>query len=318
MAGNTINIPFMLQAQMDEKSLSATLANLEKNIKAIPPIDIKTSIGGNLPTGGAEGMLATLRDQADGIDKVIVKEQLFQNEIGETTRAITSMTVNWKTGIKEVIGVQTGLDESFKAVKGSYSIGTVDMKKAMSNVVTEHNKIIKSLDDIGKKGEDYANRSKNWSEKEKEAIQTANTELQEKIKLYKELDVSTTDPKVLEDSEKAARAAGAAMEKLISESKRGAHVMRDWSDRIKESIKQTVTYALSIGALRAAQKLLSDGIKYIIELNKEMVKIQVLQVKGAQSPEEIRSLASAFNELGKQLGVTTMEVAQGSVEWLNN
>ena len=82
-------------------------------------------------------------------------------------------------------------------------------------------------------------------------------------------------------------------------------------------MKQTLAYATSLGSLRQAQRLLADGIKYIIELNKEMVSIQVLQVEGAQTPEEINSLAKSFNNLAKEMGATTIEVAQGSVEWLN-
>ena len=48
-----------------------------------------------------------------------------------------------------------------------------------------------------------------------------------------------------------------------------------------------------------------------------MIKVQVLQAEGAQSKEEIDALARSFNGLAKELGATTIEVAQGSVEWLN-
>jgi len=48
-----------------------------------------------------------------------------------------------------------------------------------------------------------------------------------------------------------------------------------------------------------------------------MVKIQVLQAEGARTPEEIRNLAGSFNQLAKELGNTTIEIAEGSVEWLN-
>ena len=47
-----------------------------------------------------------------------------------------------------------------------------------------------------------------------------------------------------------------------------------------------------------------------------MIKIQVLQAEGAQTPEEIYNLAQSYNDLAKSLGVTTMEIAEGSVEWL--
>jgi TP901 family phage tail tape measure protein len=54
----------------------------------------------------------------------------------------------------------------------------------------------------------------------------------------------------------------------------------------------------------------------VSELNKEMTKIQVLQVGGAKSNEQIASLALQYNGLAKELGATTLEVTKGSVEWL--
>ena len=47
-----------------------------------------------------------------------------------------------------------------------------------------------------------------------------------------------------------------------------------------------------------------------------MTKIQVLQIDGAKSNEEISNLAVQYNILAKEVGSTTTEVAKGSVEWL--
>ena len=107
-----------------------------------------------------------------------------------------------------------------------------------------------------------------------------------------------------------------AMDRNIAASKRSATSIRNWGDRLSDAIKQTISYTFSLGALRAAQQALAEAMRFTITLNTEMTKIQELQAEGAQTPEEINRLASSFNGLAKELGATTIEIAEGSVEWL--
>jgi K+-sensing histidine kinase KdpD len=97
---------------------------------------------------------------------------------------------------------------------------------------------------------------------------------------------------------------------------RAAVGIQSWASTLERAIKQTVVYTLSIGTMRMAQQMLNDAIRFTIDLNTEMTKIQVLQAEGAQTPGQIRQLALEYNQLAKELGATTIEIAQGSVEWL--
>ncbi len=91
---------------------------------------------------------------------------------------------------------------------------------------------------------------------------------------------------------------------------------KKWGDGIKNALTQTLQYSISLGLVYGALAKLKEGLQYVVDLNKEMVKIQVLNIEGAKSPEEITALANSYNQLAKELGVTTKEVAAGSVEWL--
>ncbi len=86
-----------------------------------------------------------------------------------------------------------------------------------------------------------------------------------------------------------------------------------WSAGIKNSIKQTIEYSLSIGLVYGALNQLKEGIQYVIDLNKELVNIQLVN---GDSPEQVAKLASEYNNLAKQLGVTTLEIAKGSLEFI--
>lgn len=89
-----------------------------------------------------------------------------------------------------------------------------------------------------------------------------------------------------------------------------------WTDGLSNAVQRTLQYATSTMLLYGAFNELKKGIQYIKDLNKEMVNIQVLQIEGAKTTEQINNLASSFNDLAKSMGATTTEVAAGSTEWL--
>ena len=74
-----------------------------------------------------------------------------------------------------------------------------------------------------------------------------------------------------------------------------------WTDGLSNAISRTLQYATSIGLVYGVLNQLKQGIQYIIDLNKEMTNIQVLQVDGAKTTAQIDSLALSFNNLAKEL-----------------
>lgn len=96
----------------------------------------------------------------------------------------------------------------------------------------------------------------------------------------------------------------------------GRTALDSWKEGLKNAIKQTIEYATSIGLVYGALRKIGDGIQYVKDLNKEMTNIQVLGIEGARNADQIAGLADKYNALAKEMGATTLEVAQGSVEWL--
>lgn len=109
---------------------------------------------------------------------------------------------------------------------------------------------------------------------------------------------------------------GEKIKRTTVETNKYESALDSWTKGMANSIKQTVQYAMSIGLVYGALNQLAQGIEYITQLNKEMTNIQLLQVEGARSDEQVANLASRYNSLAKELGATTLEVSKGSVEWL--
>lgn len=87
---------------------------------------------------------------------------------------------------------------------------------------------------------------------------------------------------------------------------------------MKSNFRMVAESFISFGIIYGTINQIKKAIQYVSDLNEEMVKIQVLQVEGAQTNEQIANLALQYNSLAKELGATTIEVATGSVEWLFN
>ena len=79
-----------------------------------------------------------------------------------------------------------------------------------------------------------------------------------------------------------------------------------------QSIVTAAKYALSIGLIYKALAQLGEGVQYIKDLDKEMRNVQIV---AGYTDSQIKDLSKDYNTLAKEMKVTTLEVAEGSLEW---
>lgn len=88
-------------------------------------------------------------------------------------------------------------------------------------------------------------------------------------------------------------------------------------DGLKDGLNMFTGYQLGLRAVQATVQLLvrafNDAIETIKELNGYMTEVQMVAMT---SNEETAELADSYSKLAKQLGATTKDIAEGSVEWL--
>jgi len=315
----TANFTIHFGTAIDTQGLMTGVQNIMQTISKAPPITVGTQVR-NVDTGDAERVLTSIKSQATALNDVVVKQITYRNAVGETYTAITQMTTKYKAATGEM---KTQTDQISSGVK---NLGTgwtkvqevlvrAPIGKQIAEFETYYKKQEQAFDKMAARGAEWSTRAERMGQKEKQAIQESVNLLNQKINLYKQ-SVSTGNIQEAERLANAVRAQNVVVEENIAKSKRAANAVRSWADNIKNAIVQTISYGLSLGTLRAAQQLLNQAVEFAIELNKEMTKIQLLQVEGAQTDDEINSLAQAYNGLAKELGATTLEVAKGSVEWL--
>ncbi len=85
------------------------------------------------------------------------------------------------------------------------------------------------------------------------------------------------------------------------------------ADMMGIAMKKMIMWAAAAEILYGTMRKIGEGIQYIRDLNKELTNIQIVS---GMSKEQIGSLALQYNNLAKELGATTLEVAKGSLEWV--
>jgi TP901 family phage tail tape measure protein len=79
-----------------------------------------------------------------------------------------------------------------------------------------------------------------------------------------------------------------------------------------QNAAKVAEWAGSTALIYGTLQQIRQGMEYIVALNKQMTDIQI--VTGLDDAK-IDALALSYNDLAKELGATTIEVAEGSLEW---
>lgn len=86
-----------------------------------------------------------------------------------------------------------------------------------------------------------------------------------------------------------------------------------FTSQLNLALGKIALWAVGTTVFYGTIKQLQDMKQYVIDLNKAMTDIQIVNNMNSES---ISQLASQYNSLAKEMGVTTLEVAKGSIEWV--
>lgn len=316
MTSFSVNVGMVLDTDQVTQQVDKFYSEVKKRPLVIDTQFSKVSTN----SGDAQKVLDSIKAQAKSIDEVIVKQKTWDAGTRGMVTAVTEMKVVWRDALGNIFTNIEKVDNGLGRIPRRWKelreeTAKLDVGGPSKEVNALFDKNLKAFAAMEKKANDWSIRAENMSEKEKRGILETSEKLKEKIKLYDQL-AKSNDPSGAAAMEAEIRKLNKTLDDNISATKRAATGVRGWVDSINNAIKQTISYAITTGTLVAAQNILNRGMEYTIELNKEMLKIQVLQAQGAQTDAEIKSLATAYNGLARELGATTLEIAKGSTEWL--
>ena len=282
-----------LDAKTDQltKKISSFQESLQKR-----PIDINIDFPGLKNQGAIKNALDSLGVSMNNIRKVTTETITLTDKQGKAYDEAKKLVVQY---INEYGKLAT-------------AIINVDNQTASSL------KKQKEYDAILKATEKTLNNTQHVEGKQKQAIENTANALNKSIIEWKELAAThQADSPRAKELETRIRSLTDSLKQQEGATKTGAAGLQNFATTMQRAIKQSFAYAIAMRAIRLAQQELNNAIRYTIDLDTEMTKIQVLQVEGAKTAYEINNLADSFNRLAKEMGSSTLEVARGSVEWFN-
>ena len=86
-----------------------------------------------------------------------------------------------------------------------------------------------------------------------------------------------------------------------------------FSTMLDVAIKKVAVWMIATQVVYGSLRKIEEGVQFIKDLNIELTNAQVVT---GMTNEEIEKLGIGYNKLAKEMGATTVEVAQGSLEYL--
>jgi hypothetical protein len=288
MAG-TSNYKLLIEGQLTTEKIQLRLEELRKQTKLILNFEVDQK-----DMGKVNEILESIRSKGGTIGKI----KLFEDDKGGVSKAI----IEYKNEAGQIEKITRDINTGVKVTKERY----VDLARVESeSLKIEKDRLVltaKQADEMAKaalNADKFLARSKNMQQTpqvqaavgiaQKIKIESVAGNIEEVRKLSNQLDIAKAS---------------------FSNVTQG---IRSWTAGMAQSLKSTIQYAASVGLLYGALNQLKQGIQYIKDLNKEMVNIQMVT---GQSDREINKLAVGYNKLGKEMSVSTLDIAKGSLEFI--
>lgn len=84
------------------------------------------------------------------------------------------------------------------------------------------------------------------------------------------------------------------------------------TSQITQNVAKVIQWAVATTMIYGSLKALGEGVEYVKELDKALTNISIVTGKTRQETTE---LGLEYNRMAQRMGVTTAEIAEGSLEW---
>lgn len=305
----------MLRASLDPSGLDKEIEAVSKKYKlnlqvnvdktSLDEIDKKVQSIQNKTSSGGSKQIRLIDAEHDEQALIAIEKKIAEIQAASGNLAKYSITTG-AGGEEPTKAIVSYTDAMNKKVSATYQWVNAAKEGEKVNMVWAEttNKLTHNIEAEEKALAKAIQRAKEFIEKSK-TLNQSNPSVQNATGIAKQM-LTETDPAKM----KALNDQLSIYQKGINGATTGT---RSFTAEMASSMRRTVEYSLSIGLLYSALNQLRQGLQYVIDLNKEMTNIQL--VTGA-STEEINSMAQGYNNLAKEMGATTLEVAKGSLEFI--
>jgi len=101
--------------------------------------------------------------------------------------------------------------------------------------------------------------------------------------------------------------------KLNIEVPKSSRSFKGLGDILKNNIAKFAEWTIAATVIMQTLRQIRAAIKYVEDLDKAVTNLQIIT---GMSEDSARALTKQYNELGREIGATTIQVAEGAEEWI--
>lgn len=307
----------MTQAEIDAQTKGLKI-NLDMNLVGAGQIvdkinQIKQKASGKIYAGvdfiDAANKMSTMSAEVDKIrasfaglgENVSVSKIFDDTKIQKYSVSVDKVAEGIKTIDKYTVEIgENGEQVITNAKSVEKSIGDASLKQKRLNDLADGYKL--TLDDVKVKHKDAFSIGSN-------EMTTAENKLLNLIDAFRQGKASTED----------IRNAFTSLKTETEKVEQGFSTAREKTDNfttaLVKNIGKVIQWALATGAIYGTLRDFKEGVQYVKDLNTELTNIGLVT---GQSTSELAGMANEFNSMAQELGSSTLEVAKGATEWINN
>lgn len=247
-----------------------------------------------------------LNKELSDIDALIQKkEQLILEETKNNSAIKNSYeTIQKKTQAqKELYNAQKQDNETAK-----------QEEQYISDIITAYNNLNKAKANLYTVQHDPMSSSKSQQQAVVE-VRNAMKEYQQLTKNIEKNSIALKENKTWTDAKATSdKNLQSQIDKVDKQTKKNNLSFENLSKRLQKVVNDVIQYRIAWESLDYISYGLRDSIELIRELDTAMTNIRMVT---GETSKQARETINTYSELGKTLGTTTREVAEGSIEWLN-
>jgi len=225
--------------------------------------------------------------------KAIV-EKITQQQINNSAAGLMPITIKTKiddTGLKETSKTISSVTSGYKVTEQTIKKINAEGEETITQIKTQKNLVGELTAEQKQQYQLYLLKGKQLKEEEK------------------------TQARIAAEIKKAAneqqrKAAASQKSATVTEKAAAAqnNIAKDLGNNVFKVMQWGIATSLVYGSLQEIRK----ALEYIVGLNKELTNIRIVTGMDAS---QVTELSNGYNQLAKEMGATTLEVAKGSLEW---
>jgi hypothetical protein len=227
--------------------------------------------------------------------KAIV-EKITQQQINNSAAGLMPITIKTKiddTGLKETSKTISSVTSGYKVTEQTIKKINAEGEETITQIKTQKNLVGELTAEQKQQYQLYLLKGRQLKEEEK------------------------TQARIAADIKKAAndqQRKAAASQKSATATEKAAAAHKNIAKDLGNNVSKVMQWGIATSAVYGSLQEIRKAMEYLVALNKEMTNIGLVS---GQTQEQLAGTAMQYNQMAKELGTTTLEMAEGAVSWVN-